>query len=73
VLPQSVDDLLLRKAFNLVSQLGSAEYGFLLTSHRQVEHGNICVYLLTAHSSAVKFNLIDLDCLNSSYHRDGRT
>lgn len=54
-LPQDVGDLLVSKGVNLISRFGSAECGFLLSSHRNYEKDNEWQYLRNNGSNLIEF------------------
>ena len=55
-LPQAVGDDLVEKGINLVSRFGSAECGFLMSSHREYDTDKEWQYLRSSHGSeALKF------------------
>ncbi|KAL8728930.1 MAG: hypothetical protein Q9181_005172, partial [Wetmoreana brouardii] len=54
-LPQDVGDELVYKGVNLVSRFGSAECGFLLSSHRNYEEDKEWQYLRSSGSNLLKF------------------
>ncbi|KAL8703656.1 MAG: hypothetical protein Q9201_003168 [Fulgogasparrea decipioides] len=54
-LPQDVGDELVHKGVNLVSRFGSAECGFLLSSHRNYDEDKEWQYLRSYGSNLLKF------------------
>ena len=54
-LPPSVGDDLVRKGVNLVSRFGSAECGFLMSSHRDYSRDTEWQYLRSQNSSLLRF------------------
>lgn len=58
-LPQDVGDGLVEKGVNLVSRFGSAECGFLMSSHRDYATDKGWQYLRSSASPCLKFELQD--------------